>query len=67
MSIFVTIAAFTALQAMAQDPSLTVNEADANAIAITAYRTGQPIDHHIASVLAGYVQRQSFQQDRYGK
>ena len=67
MSIFVTLAAFTALQAMAQDPSLTVHEADANAIAITAFRTGKPIDQHVASVLAGYVQRNSFQQDRYGR
>lgn len=68
MKIFVTLTLFVSLQAMAQDPSLTTNERDAAAIAITAYRINQPIDQHVASVLAGYGQRQNaFTQNRYGK
>jgi hypothetical protein len=67
MNTYITIAAFVALQAMVQDPSLSQNEEDAAAIAIQAYRTSTPVDHHVASVLQGYVVRTGFTQDRYGK
>lgn len=67
MNTFITLAAFVAIQAMVQDPALTQNEEDAAAIAITAYRSGQPIDQHVASVLTGYAKRQGFTQDRWGK
>jgi hypothetical protein len=68
LKILVTVAMFTALQAMANEPTLPLHVADATAIAMTAYRSSEPIDHHVASVLAAYAAKQaSFTQDRYGK
>lgn len=68
MNTFITFAAFAALQAMVQDPHLTQHEEDAAAIAIRAYYDSKPIDHHVASVLHGYVVRStSLQQNRYGQ